>query len=291
MAGEPPQVSPDGAGEEPALADGERRVRLDVSYDGTGFAGWARQEGQRTVQGVLTEGLEKVLRTPIALTVAGRTDAGVHATGQVAHVDLPEPLWEALAPTLLRRVNGVLPSDLRVRQITSVSRAFDARFSAVSRRYCYRITDDPWGAEPLERWRTLAWPRRLDWGAVKAASLGLLGEHDFAAYCRRREGATTIRRLLELSWDLDDQGIHRAWVRADAFCHSMVRSLIGALLAVGEGRRPAMWPAELLARRERAGDVTVAPARGLTLVLVEYPPEEQWGARSALTRRLRRPME
>jgi tRNA pseudouridine38-40 synthase len=224
---------------------------------------------------------------PVALTVAGRTDAGVHATGQVAHVDVPLPVWASLGPSLVRRLAGVLPGDVRVRALTPVPADFDARFGALRRWYEYRITDAVFGAEPLRRRDTLAWPRPLDVAAMAEASSGLLGEHDFAAFCRRREGATTVRALEELSWGRSADGVLVATVSADAFCHSMVRSLIGALLAVGDGRRTPDWPASLLDLPARANDVTVAPAHGLTLVGVDYPADSELAARIAHTRRLR----
>jgi tRNA pseudouridine38-40 synthase len=265
---------------------GAVRLRLDVAYDGTDFAGWAVQREQRTVQGVLTEALARLTRLDVALTVAGRTDAGVHATGQVVHVDLPVETWDRLAPSLGRRLAGVLPADVRVTAVRAVPPEFDARFGALRRHYVYRVTDEPWGAPPLRRNDTLAWPRALDLDAMRAASDELLGEHDFCAFCRRREGATTIRRLEELRWERA-AGVLTAQVSADAFCHSMVRSLVGALLAVGDGRRPAAWPAAQLARTERANDVHVAPAHGLTLVRVDYPPDDELAARALLTRRVR----
>lgn len=266
------------------------RVRLDVAYDGTDFAGWAIQRDQRTVQGELTEALVRVLRTDVTLTVAGRTDAGVHAAGQVAHCDLPEEVWDTLGPSVVRRLSGVLSGDVRLRAAARAHPSFDARFAALRRRYVYRVTDAPWGAEPLRRRDTLAWPRVLDAGAMRAAAAGLLGEHDFAAFCRRREGATTIRALEEFRWDESSEGPGRvleAHLTADAFCHSMVRSLIGAMLAVGEGRYPADWPASLLSRSDRAGNVGVAPPHGLTLVAVEYPPDDELATRAETTRRVR----
>ncbi len=278
--------------DEPASPTGDGglvRLRLDLSYDGTGFAGWAAQRDQRTVQGVLTEGLSRILRVPVTLTVAGRTDAGVHATGQVAHLDVPAGGYEPLAATLVRRLAGVLPADVRVRAAVPAHPDFDARFGALRRRYAYRVTDAPWGAEPLRRHDVLAWPRQLDVAAMAEASAALLGEHDFAAFCRRREGATTVRALQELRWRTGADGVHEAGVVADAFCHSMVRSLVGALLAVGEGRRPADWPASLLTGRERSSAVTVAPPHGLTLVAVDYPDDTALAARTAVTRRLRAP--
>lgn len=284
--------------DEPAAPPGDGglvRVRLSVAYDGTGFSGWAAQPGRRTVQGVLEEALARVLRVPVGLTVAGRTDAGVHATGQVAHLDLAAGVWDGLggrradAPgvDLVRRLAGVLPADVRVRAVARAADGFDARFSAVWRRYAYRVVDSPSGADPLRRHDTLAWPRPLDLSALAEASAGLLGEHDFAAFCKRREGATTIRALQRLDWDRDGAGVLTATVRADAFCHSMVRSLVGALLAAGEGRKPADWPASLLAGRERSSAVAVAPAHGLTLVEVGYPPDAELAARAETTRRRR----
>jgi tRNA pseudouridine38-40 synthase len=215
------------------------------------------------------------------VTVAGRTDAGVHARGQVAHIDLPPEVADD--PLLLRRLNGLLPHDVRVFRVSAAPAGFDARFSGLSRTYRYRVSDRV--VDPLRRHDTLAWPRRLDLEALQGASEHLLGLHDFAAYCRRREGATTIRTLLRLDWAREDVLV--ATVQADAFCHSMVRSLVGALLAVGEGRQPVDWPRSLLALDTRASGVTVAPAHGLTLEAVEYPPDDQLAARQHVTRNLR----
>ncbi|MER7458078.1 tRNA pseudouridine(38-40) synthase TruA [Micromonospora sp. NPDC126480] len=266
------------------------RLRLDVSYDGTDFSGWAHQPDRRTVAGVLVQALDLVLGagTATGLTVAGRTDAGVHATGQVCHLDLPAAVWRQHDATLLRRLARLLPADVRVRAMTEVPAEFDARFSATFRRYEYRVTDAPWGAEPLRRYDTLAWPKGLDLAALNAAADGLVGEHDFAAYCRRKENATTLREVTRLDWRRDPDGILVATVQADAFCQAMVRSLVGAMLVVGDGRRPAGWPAGLLVRRERASEVTVAPAHGLTLVAVGYPKDPaEYARRATLTRRLR----
>ncbi len=258
------------------------RVRLDLAYDGTGFSGWARQPGRRTVQETLELALATVLRLPaVALTVAGRTDAGVHANGQVAHCDVPE-----LPDKLVRRLAGVLPADVRVTRARVVPADFDARFAALWRRYEYRICDAESGASPLRRSAVLSWPRRLDVAAMASAAQSVLGLHDFAAFCKRREGATTIRTLLECGVGRAEDEI-ACRVVADAFCHSMVRSLVGALVAVGERRRPPDWPASLLARTERADDVAVAPAHGLTLVAVGYPPDDELAARAARTRNRR----
>ena len=224
---------------------------------------------------------------PPRVQAAGRTDAGVHARGQVAHVDLPtEQARDAL---LLRRLNGLLPPDVRVRRAALAPDGFDARFSALSRTYRYRVADGAEPADPLRRREVLAWPRTLDAGALRAACAPLLGEHDFAAFCRRREGATTVRALLELDWVREEAGLLVLTIRADAFCHSMVRSLVGAMLAVGEGRRTAEWPGSLLERRERADEVVVASPHGLVLEHVAYPPDDQLQARQSVTRNLRLP--
>ncbi|MFG1915707.1 tRNA pseudouridine(38-40) synthase TruA [Micromonospora sp. NPDC048898] len=270
------------------------RLRLDVSYDGTGFSGWAPQPTRRTVAGVLVETLDLILGAGAVtgLTVAGRTDAGVHATGQVCHLDLPVDVWREHEGRLLRRLARLLPTDVRVRAMTEVPADFDARFSATFRRYEYRVTDAPFGAEPLRRHEVLAWPKPLDLAALNAAASGLVGEHDFAAYCRRKENATTLREVTRLDWRRDPDGILVATVQADAFCQAMVRSLVGAMLVAGDGRRPVEWPGSLLTRQDRSSEVTVAPARGLTLVAVGYPADPtEYARRADLTRRLRVPIE
>lgn len=291
--------------DEPAapLGDGGLiRLRLDVAYDGALFSGWAAQPPRRTVAGVLGSGLAQILRLSspevLKLTVAGRTDAGVHATGQVAHIDVaPQCLVAAQGnhprrdddplPGLVRRLAGVLPQDVRVRAISRAAVGFDARFAALARRYVYRIADQPFLANPLRRSDTATWARPLDEAAMGRAAQGLLGEHDFAAYCRRREGATTVRGLQRLEVGRAQDGVVELDVQADAFCHSMVRSLVGALTAVGEGRKPVDWPAQLLDGDTRANGVAVAPAHGLTLVQVMYPPDALLAARSIVTRNVR----
>src|SRR4051812_28737635 len=268
---------------------GSVRLRLDVSYDGADFSGWAAQPSRRTVAGVLTEAFARLVgaETALGLTVAGRTDAGVHATGQVCHIDLPAEAWDELAGSLLRRLAALMPPDARVRAITPVPDTFDARFSATFRRYEYRVADTPWGPEPLRRHDTLGWVRPLDLDLLNAAAAGLVGEHDYAAYCKRKEHATTVRAITRLDWRRDPDGVCVATVQADAFCQSMVRSLVGAMLAAGDGRRAPDWPATQLTLRERSSQVTVAPAHGLTLIEVGYPEEAAYAARAEATRRLR----
>jgi len=272
------------------------RLRLDLAYDGTDFHGWADQPGLRTVQGLLEAALAQALRVDaVRVTCAGRTDTGVHARGQVAHLDVAPDVLAASAgrsnapagQALLTRLNGILPGDVRVHALTEAPDGFDARFSAVWRRYAYRIADEPRLVDPLVRRTVLARPRRLDDGAMREAGAPLLGEHDFAAFCKRREGATTIRTLLELSVDRDADGQLVATVRADAFCHHMVRSLVGALVAVGEGRREPGWVANVLRAGARDPRVTVAPALGLTLEEVGYPEEGELAVRAVETRRVR----
>lgn len=274
------------------------RIRIDLAYDGGDFHGWAVQPGLRTVQGELEGALATALRVPaVTVTCAGRTDTGVHARGQVVHLDLPAETLATSAgrsgapPTaaLERRLGGLLPPDVRVRRVLEAPPGFDARFSALWRRYAYRVADPVAGVDPLTRRHVLAWPRAVDLAAMTASAAALLGEHDFGAFCKRREGATTVRRLLDLTWDRDESGVAVATVRADAFCHHMVRSLIGCLLAVGEGRRPAAWPAAILAAGVRDPAVAVVPPHGLTLEEVGYPPAAELAARAELSRRVRVP--
>jgi tRNA pseudouridine38-40 synthase len=273
----------------PAVMTALVRLRLDIGYDGSDFAGWARQPNRRTVQGVIEEALGRVLRLdpPPVLTVAGRTDAGVHARGQVAHVVVPVAAYAAVTGTLPRRMAGVLSPDVRIWRIGQAQAGFDARFSALSRRYAYRVCDNPVGVDPMRRHEVLWHPRPLDLDRMNAAAALLLGETDFAAYCRRREGATTIRRLLRCDWQRDSTGIAVATIEADAFCHSMVRALVGALLAVGDSRRPIDWPAEVLSGGMRDSAVQVLPPHGLSLEEVTYPEAAQLAARAQETRRVR----
>lgn len=280
------------------------RVRLDLSYDGTAFAGWATQPGLRTVQGTLEAALGTVLRcAEPRLTVAGRTDAGVHARGQVAHVDLDPDVWAAVrgrmtgepGVALVRRLAGVLPPDVVVHRAQPAPEGFDARFSALHRRYTYRLADDAVRVDPLRRSHVVRNRLPLDVGPMSEAAADLVGRHDFAAFCRPRPGATTIRTLQVLDVVRpstgQDAGLVVVVVQADAFCHSMVRALVGALVAVGEGRRSAGWPAELLAGRARDPGSAVAPAHGLVLEEVVYPRAADLAERARQTRARRDPAD
>lgn len=266
------------------------RLRIDLSYDGSDFHGWAAQPGLRTVEGELGTALTTVLRLPsVSLVCAGRTDTGVHAHGQVVHTDVDEAVLEAArgrgsgaaTRVLARRLNGLLSPDLRVRRLVAAPDGFDARYSPLWRRYAYRICDGV--ADPLTRDQVLAWPRPLDVEAMNQASATLVGLHDYAAFCKRRDGATTVRTLLDLTWERGGD-LLTGTIRADAFCHHMVRSLVGCLVAIGEGRRPVGWAAEVLAAGVRDAGVPVVPPHGLTLEEVAYPPDDELGLRAGHTR-------
>lgn len=285
-------------------ADPPTRVRLDLAYDGGSFHGWARQPGLRTVQGLVEEGLARLFERSgdpaPTLTVAGRTDVGVHATAQVAHVDLtpaqlallergrPDPEHEDArgVPSLARRLGGVLARDpdVRIRAAALAPAGFDARFSAVWRRYEYRIADAEAAKDPRRRGHTLWVPRALDPVAMDQAARSLLGLHDFAAFCKPREGATTIRTLQAFAWIRDEDGVLVARLQADAFCHSMVRALVGACLATGEGRLGAEDPIRLREEGERTSAFSVLPAHGLTLTEVGYPEDSELAERAERTR-------
>jgi tRNA pseudouridine38-40 synthase len=273
------------------------RVRVDLAYDGTGFSGWAAQPGLRTVEGDLSAALTTMLRAtePVRLTVAGRTDAGVHARGQVAHFD-PDPVAWAAVPgrserspqeAAASRLRGILPADIAVHGVTLAPPGFDARFSALRRRYRYRIYDDPEIADPLRRRDTVLVKRQLDVEAMHTAAQQLVGLHDFGAFCKKRAGATTVRTLLDYSWRRTRSGVVEATVVADAFCHSMVRALVGAVVPVGEGRRGVGWPAQVLAARVREAAVVVMPPHGLSLEEVVYPPDDALASRARESRAVR----
>jgi tRNA pseudouridine38-40 synthase len=280
--------------DEPATDSGGGlvRLRVELGYDGTDFAGWARQPGQRTVEATTTTALATALRLAaddLRLTVAGRTDAGVHARGQVAHVDVPAAAWAAADhDRLAARLRGLLPDDVRIGSVGLAPAGFDARFSASFRRYEYRLCDSPAGPDPLHRGDVVAYRQRLGVAAMREASPGLLGEHDFVAFCRPRPDASTVRTLQQLDVDRVDDVVV-VTVRADAFCHHLVRALVGALVAVGDGRRPASWPAAVLAAQQRDSAVTVMPAHGLVLVEVGYPPDAELAEQAGRSRVVRGP--
>ena len=273
------------------------RIRLDIAYDGTHFRGWAKQPTLRTVQGTLEAALARIVGSDVQLVVAGRTDAGVHASGQVAHVDLDEAQWSRIqarhghaaqdpAGSIAGRIRGVLGAyaDVTVSRSSVAPHGFDARFSAVWRRYRYRLADAQAGFDPLRRLDTTSIRGRLDEQAMDAAARSLIGLHDFAAYCKPRDEATTIRTLLDYRWERDADGVLVAEVKADAFCHSMVRALVGACAAVGEGRLDVEDVVTLRDALTRTSEFKVLAARGLILTEVGYPADELLAARAEQTR-------
>lgn len=278
------------------------RLRFDIAYDGTDFHGWAAQkdkptgESVRTVQATLEQTLEKVLRCSVQLTVAGRTDAGVHASGQVAHADVPRASLDTRSiagdpGNLVRRIARLLPSDVTLRDASFADPGFDARFSALRRHYVYRVTTCPSGPLPTRARDTSQWRRGVDLARMQVAADALVGLNDFAAFCRHKPHATTTRDLQRFEWfdvsTREEPELYEAHVTADAFCWSMVRSLVGACLAVGEGRRPVEFTEDLLGEKQRSSLVPVAEARGLSLVGVDYPDAADLAARAEQTRERR----
>ena len=235
------------------------------------------------MQGELQRVLGHLFGAPVEVQCAGRTDAGVHATGQVAHIDVPA--WPEDVDA--RRINRALPDDVRVVAIDRAPDGFDARFAATWRRYLYRVCDDGLGPDPLMRHLVLPWPRPLDVDRMNQAAEPLLGEHDFAPFCKQREFASTVRGLQRLDWQRDAGGLVVMTIQADAFCHSMVRSLVGAMLPVGDGRRPVSWPGQVLRSGQKDSAVTTMPAYPLVLDAVGYPADEELHARQRETRSVR----
>lgn len=280
------------------------RIRLDIAYDGTNFRGWGRQPALRTVQGVLEDRLATIftrIGEPPKLTVAGRTDAGVHALGQVAHVDVSAEQLDSLyrsrprsgVAALADRLNGIagLDTDVWVSRSGIAPAGFDARFSAIWRSYEYRIADAAAPRNPIERSNTLWYPASLDDVAMNESAGALLGLHDWTSFCKSREGTTNIRTLQKFTWERSAAGVLSARVRADAFCHSMVRALVGATIAVGEGRYSTSHLLEIRLNRERTSEFKVVPAKGLTLIEVGYPEDAELATRAEQTRARREPLD
>ncbi|MGP5219286.1 tRNA pseudouridine synthase A [Arthrobacter rhombi] len=276
------------------------RIRLRLAYDGSSFSGWATQPGRRTVQGSLEEALGLLFRRDVRTTVAGRTDAGVHARGQVAHFDLTEAEYRALPrgknltedEALLRRVRGVtsrIGGEVFVHEARAAADGFDARFSALWRRYSYRIADGQHRWDPLTRSMTLWHPRELDPGLLNAEAQVALGRHDFLSYCRPKNFATTIRTLEAFTFTRAEDGILVASLQADAFCHNMVRTLIGAVLRVGDGEEAPGWVERRIAEPIRDHRTRMAAPHPLVLEQVAYPEDDQLGLRAETTRARRRP--
>jgi len=264
---------------------GFRRLRIDIAYDGTNFFGWGAQPDRRTLQDLVEEAISRISRTDTESIVAGRTDAGVHATGQVIHVDVPDVMFagELNYIDFRYKLNRILDEDVRIMNITDAPAGFHARFSALRRHYVYKILDNNDVVTPLSRFDVASWYRPLDVARMNEASKLVLGHHDFAAFCKFRQGSTTIRTLEKYEWHRSADGLLVADVVADAFCYSMVRNLVGAVVCVADGRKDSSWMSELLANKERVTDSLVFPARGLTLVQVDYPSDDQLLERAKIT--------
>jgi len=266
---------------EPTLypESGFLRLRLDLAYDGTNFFGWGKQPDRRTVQEEVEKAIAIISQSKIDSIVAGRTDAGVHATGQVIHVDVPESIN---LDEIAYKLNRILDEDIRIIQVSIAPEAFHARFSALRRSYIYKILDKNLPVPPINRFDIASWYRPLEVDSLNEASALVLGHHDFAAFCKFREGGTTIRTLEKFQWERQGD-LLVASVVADAFCYSMVRNLVGAAVCVADGRKESSWMGELLANKERVSDSLVFPARGLTLSSVEYPTNDQLLERAKVT--------
>ncbi len=272
---------------EPTLfpESGFRRLRLAIAYDGTQFSGWATQPDKRTMQDMVEEAIARIVRHDIDSVVAGRTDAGVHATGQVVHVDVADTAFDRdlTYKDLRYKLNRILDEDIRITNISDAPPGFHARFSALRRYYTYKILDDNQVITPAQRFDVAPWYRHLDHNVMNEAASHLLGTHDFAAFCKFKVGGTTVRSLEKYEWARTEDGLLIADVVADAFCYSMVRNLVGAIVCVADGRKPTSWIAELLANKERVSDSLVFPARGLTLYRVDYPSDDQLLERAKIT--------
>jgi tRNA pseudouridine38-40 synthase len=260
---------------EPTLnpESGFRRLRIDLSYDGTNFAGWAKQPDQRTLQEEIEKALTVLTQSNIATIVAGRTDAGVHAEHQVIHTDVPE---KTDITNFAFRLNQLLDEDIRVNSVVYALSNFHARFTASARTYKYKIIDGGRTTPPLDRYDSTDWFRELDIDLMNQGSKLLLGEHDFFAFCKFREGGTTIRNLLQFNWARDEKGYAVATIKAESFRYNMVRNLVGAAVCVGEKRFEPEWMLKTLEDKVRIPDSYVFPAKGLTLVYVEYPAESEY---------------
>ena len=252
---------------------GFARLRVDLTYDGTNFSGWAKQPNQRTIQEEFEKALTTILRTPVTTIVAGRTDAGVHAKHQVLHSDIP---IDSKIDNLTFRLNQFLTDEIRVLSTAWAPVNFHARFTAQSRTYQYKIIDGGQVMAPLDRYDSVEWFRKLDINLMNLGSNLLLGEHDFFAYCKFREGGSTVKNLLKFEWHRDENSIVIGEIQANSFRYNMVRNLVGAAVCVGEGRFEPKWMKKVLDERLRVSDSYVFPAKGLTLISISYPEIDQY---------------
>jgi tRNA pseudouridine38-40 synthase len=255
------------------VKSGFSRLRVDLTYEGTNFSGWAKQPNERTVQEEVEKALGTITQTKVATIVAGRTDAGVHAKHQVIHTDLPA---QTDINNLAFRLNQILDADIRVLTAQWAPDNFHARFTAISRTYQYKIIDAGKVTAPLDRHDSTEWFRPLDIELMNSGSKLLLGVHDFFAFCKFREGGSTVKNLLTFNWYRDEKDVVICEISADSFRYNMVRNLVGAAVCVGEGRFKPEWMFDTLKNKERIPDSYVFPAKGLTLISVQYPPVEQY---------------
>ena len=274
--------------------DGFTRLRIDFGYDGTDFFGWSKQPELRTIQGAFLEALTLIFgdsEIDFSLRVAGRTDAGVHALNQVAHFDLSQTqlarLGRETIDDIAYKLNRLLPNDIRVTAVGVAPEGFDARFGAINRRYRYRLADNLAFKNPLETRFTLDVAGQLDIDAMNEAGGHLLGLHDFASFCKPREGSTTIRELQEITVSRGQGQVVEIEIQADAFCHNMVRSIVGALIAVGQSRATPAKIKQLLEQTNREGSYKVVSPHGLSLLKIGYPADDLLAAQAEKAQNLR----
>jgi len=255
------------------VESGFSRLRIDLTYDGSDLSGWAKQPGLRTVQEEVETALSTITRSKAATIVAGRTDAGVHAKHQVLHVDLPADID---SENLAFRLNQILKSDIRILSAMKAPEYFHARFGATSRRYQYKIIDGGQVTAPLDRYDSAEWFRSLDIDLMNQAGHSILGEHDFFTFCKHRQGMSTVKNLMKFDWHRDEKGVVIGVIEANSFGYNMVRNLVGAAVCVGEGRFEPSWLRKILDEKVRVSDSYVFPAKGLTLLSIQYPPVGQY---------------
>ena len=255
------------------VESGFSRLRIDLTYDGSDLSGWAKQPGLRTVQEEVETALSTITRSKAATIVAGRTDAGVHAKHQVFHVDLPADID---IENLAFRLNQILKSDIRILSAMKAPEYFHARFGATSRRYQYKVIDGGQVTAPLDRYDSAEWFRSLDIDLMNQSCQSILGEHDFFTFCKHRQGMSTVKNLMKFDWHRDEKGVVIGVIEANSFGYNMVRNLVGAAVCVGEGRFEPSWLRKILDEKVRVSDSYVFPAKGLTLLSIQYPPAGQY---------------
>jgi len=265
-----------------AKSSGLFRIRAKLAYDGTNYAGFGKQPDQVSIQGELEKSLKQIFNQTIKTIAAGRTDRGVHARGQWVHFDLPQSAWQKVKDAKYS-LNHVLPSDIRILEIEKVIEDFDARYSALWRRYTYWVADKTHQLDPLRRHYVYKYGYKLDLAKLNKTSQMLIGLHDFATYCKPREHSSTVRNLMQFDWQVID-GLFVAELKADAFCYGLVRNLIGAVLPAGAGLIAIDEPKVRLVKKQRSETIFQAPANGLVLEEISYPAPALWAAQSKITR-------